>query len=58
MSKYVNIVILYQSHFHKGSKTNVLHTNTLWTYTTSEMGLPGFEGKDQGQTNVKRQIIS
>ena len=24
-------------HFYKGSKTNSLHTYTLWTYTTSDM---------------------
>ena len=49
MSKNINIVILYQNNFHKGSKTNVLQTDTLWAYTTSEMGLPGFKGKGQGQ---------
>ena len=56
MSKYINIVILYHSHFHKGSKTNISHTYTLWTYATSEMGLPGLKG--QGQTKIKRQNIS
>ena len=55
MTKYKNIVILYQSQFRKGSKTNILHTDNLWTYTTIEVGLTGYKG--QGQTKVKIQNI-
>ena len=58
MSKYINIVILYQSHIHKGSKTNILQTDTLWIHTISEVGLPGYRGHGQGQMKVKRQNIS
>ena len=58
MSKYINIVILCQSHFHKVSITYILHIYTLWTYTTFGMGLPGCKGQGQGQMKVKRQNIS
>ena len=57
MNKYVNIVILYRSHFHKGSITNILNTYKLWTYTTFEMGLPGYKGQGQGQMKIKKQNI-
>ena len=44
--------------FSQRLKKHILHTDTLWTYTTSEMGLPGFICKSQGQTKVKKQNIS
>ena len=53
MSKYINIVILYHSNFHKGSK-NSLHIDTLRIYKTSEKRLPRFKGHGQGQTKVKK----
>ena len=56
MSKYINIVILYQSHFHKGSETNISARDTLCKNKTFEMGLPGFKG--QGQAKVKNQNSS
>ena len=57
MKTYINIVILYKSHFHKGSTTNNLHTYTLWTTTTFGMGLPGYKGQGQGVTKIKTKYF-
>ena len=57
MSKYINIVIIFQSNFHKGLETNILQAGTLCTYIAIEMGLPGYKGKGQGQTKVKNKIF-
>ena len=55
MSKYITIVILYQSHFYNGSKINILPTE-ISTYTTFEMELPGYKYQDQCQIAVWRCV--
>ena len=59
MSKYINIVILYQSNIHKDSKTNkcFAHIYIMDIYTTYKVGLPRFQGQCQGQTQVKTKYF-
>ena len=56
MNKYINIIVLYQIQFHKGSKINILYTNILWIYTDFEMRLPGLKGQGQGQGQKKIEV--